>query len=128
MKKLILLFFLPLLSLAQLEVVTNGFSPEAPLSLSYYSELHTRDIHLIESTFFKYGMPIGSNSYNIVDFNIVYNGFHPEVDNIYGKISYTGTIVATFSFINPRSNGKYTYTKKQMINAIVTELSNTEEL
>ena len=125
MKRLVLFLLFPLLSLAQLEVMTKDFSPKKAVVLSTSNDLHPSDEHLIQSTFFKYDIPIRATQGmyycdRILSVTMDYKG--GKLIFIEGTITYDGLIVAIFSF----DNQQLLYTRKEMIDSIVKELSNAQ--
>ena len=125
MKRLVLFLLFPLLSLAQLEVMTKDFSHKKEVVLSTSNELHPSAEHLIPSTIFKYDIPIRATQGmyycdRILSVTMDYKG--GKLIFIEGTITYDGLIVAIFSF----DNQQLLYTRKEMIDSIVKELSNTQ--
>ena len=127
MKRLVLFLLFPVLSLAQLEVMTKDFSPNKVVILSELNDLHESDVHLIQSTFFKYDIPIKAKQGRYLCdriLSITMDYKKGELFFVKGNITYDGRIVAIFSFDNQNNIS----TRKEIIDSIVKELSNTEDL
>jgi len=128
MRRLLIILLFPLLSLAQLELMVNNFSPEHEFVLMSQNDLHKSDVYLIESTLFKYGMNVQHSIYDSVrDDNGLYitlNYGRGYLKFVKGKVVHNGTIVAIFSF----DNQKKISNRKKIIDLIIKELSNTDSL